>query len=191
MNSDIDAPGLKRRRNKTGTRLWWVARADIVKMGYTPKCVNLHYNANDPADRVLISAACKKLQAEMLEWRAGHRGDRLRFDGTLASLIRCYQHDPASPYQQLKWNTKRTYNQVTSVIEKAFGKRVLSALGISDFRRWYDEAKKPKTSDGAPRVRKAHGIVSMLRRLFAYGIMTEKPESARLAAILDEVSTPA
>jgi hypothetical protein len=63
---------------------------------------------------------------------------------------------------------------------------VLSALGISDFRRWYDEAKKPKTSDGPPRVRKAHGIVSMLRRLFAYGIMAEKPECARLAAILDE-----
>lgn len=182
----IDAPGLKRRRNKGGTRLLWVARADIVKLGYTPKCVNLHYNPDDPVDRALISSACKKLQAEMLEWRAGHRGNRLRFDGTLTSLIRCYQHDPASPYAQLKWNTKRTYDQVTGVIEKAFGKRVLNALGISDFRRWYDEARKPKTPNGAARVRKAHGIVSMLRRLFAYGIMAEKPECARLAAILNE-----
>jgi hypothetical protein len=43
MNYDIDAPGLKRRRNKDGTvRLWWVARADIVKAGYRPKCVALH-----------------------------------------------------------------------------------------------------------------------------------------------------
>jgi hypothetical protein len=187
MNSEIDAPGLKIRRSKSGAvRLLWIARTDIVKAGYEPKCVRLHYRLDDPADRALVSSACKKLQAEMLEWRAGQHGDRLRFDGTLTCLIRCYEHDPASPYAQLKWNTKRTYDQVLGVIERAFGKRVLSALAMGDFRRWYDEAKKPKTPGSPERVRKAHGIISMLRRLFAYGIMAEKPECARLAAILDE-----
>jgi hypothetical protein len=183
----MTAPGLKRRRNKNGTiRLFWVARGDIVKQGYTPKCVALHYDAADPVQWPLIASACKKLQAEMLEWRAGRRSDRLHYDGTLAALIRCYQHDPASPYAQLKWNTKRTYDHVIGLIEKAFGKRALSALTMSDFRRWYDEARKPKAPGGAERVRKAHGIISMVRRLLAYGIMAEKPECARLAAILDE-----
>jgi hypothetical protein len=71
------------------------------------------------------------------------------------------------------------------VIEKAFGKRVLAGLHIGDFRHWYEEAAKPKTTGGAPRVRKAHGIISMCRRLFAYGITAEIPECERLATILD------
>jgi hypothetical protein len=71
------------------------------------------------------------------------------------------------------------------VIEKAFGKRVLAALKLEDFRRWYDEAKKPKAPGGKPRVRKAHGIISMMRRMVKYGIAAELPECARLHAILD------
>jgi hypothetical protein len=70
------------------------------------------------------------------------------------------------------------------LIEKAFGQRALAVLRISDFRRWYDEAAKPKVDGGRPRVRKAHGIISMFRRLFSYGISAELPECARLVAIL-------
>lgn len=73
-----------------------------------------------------------------------------------------------------------------TVIERAFGKRVLPALGIADFRRWYDEARKPKYKDGPERINKAHRIIAMLRRLFAYGVMAELAECARLKAILDE-----
>jgi hypothetical protein len=55
----LDAPGLKVRRNKAGAaRLLWVARADVVRAGYTPKCVRLHYRLDDPVDRLLISSAC-------------------------------------------------------------------------------------------------------------------------------------
>ena len=71
------------------------------------------------------------------------------------------------------------------MIEKAFGKRALAVVGIADFRRWYDEAAKPKTDGGEPRVRKAHGIISMLRRMFAYGVTAELPECRRLLTILE------
>jgi hypothetical protein len=118
-------------------------------------------------------------------WAAGERSSDRSFDGTVAALIRRYQHDPASQYQGIKWNTRRTYNQVLDVIEKAFGKRVLAGLHIGDFRRWYEEAAKPKVAGGAPRVRKAHGIISLFRRLVTYGIAAEIPECARIAPILD------
>jgi hypothetical protein len=121
----------------------------------------------------------------MLAWAAGLRSSERFYDGTLAALVRRYQHDPASQYQGIKWNTRRTYDQVLDVIEKAFGKRALAGLHIGDFRRWYDEAAKPKAAGGLPRVRKAHGIISMCRRLFAYGISAEIPECARLATILN------
>ncbi|MGI4767934.1 MAG: hypothetical protein ACRYGP_23065 [Janthinobacterium lividum] len=183
MLSDFPTPGLKRRPNRDGSeRFVWVARADIVAAGYEPKKVRLHYAADDLA---LISAACQRLQAEMLAWSAGQRRDPLRFDGTLASLIRRYQNDPASPYHQIKWNTRRIYDQTLGVIEKAFGKRVLTSLGLTDFRRWYDEAKKPKAPGQPERINKAHKMVSLCRRLFTYGIAAEIPDCARLAAILD------
>jgi hypothetical protein len=99
-------------------------------------------------------------------------------------LVRAYQRDPASPYAALKWNTRREYDHVLGIIEKAFGQRALAVLRIGDFRRWYDEAVKPKAEGGKPRVRKAHGIISMYRRMFSYGISAELPECARLATIL-------
>lgn len=187
MPSDFQAPGLKVRHNRDGTtRVLWVARADLAKRGYAPKTVRLHYNIHVDADRLLIEAACRRLQAEMLAWASGRLNGPRPHDGTIASLVRLYQTDTASTYRELKWNTRRTYDQVLGVIEKAFGKRSLAALSISDFRRWYDEAKKPKRPGGPERVRKAHGIVSMMRRLLGYGVMAELPECARLARILDE-----
>ena len=89
MNSDY--PGLKKRPNKDGRmRLYWCARADLVKAGYRPPTVPLHYDWTDPAQHALVSAACMKLQAEMLDWSAGRRDVRCLFDGTIASLIRLY-----------------------------------------------------------------------------------------------------
>jgi len=186
MHSDdkLNAPGLKR-RGKNKERLHWVARADIARAGFQPKTVRLHYNEADPAQRKLIEAACHKLQAEMLEWASGKRTTIRTFDGTLGSLVRCYQTDEASPYRELKWNTQRTYDQVLGVIEKAFGTRALSAIGIADFRKWYDAAKLPKSTGGPERIRKAHGIISMIRRLMAYGVAAEHAGCVRLAAVLE------
>ena len=186
MRSDDKAPGHKVRRNRDGTeRHLWVARHDLVKAGYLPKTVRLHYDGTTRAGRLLIDAACRKLQAEMLEWASGRRRERYRFDGTIAGLVREYQREPASPYAELKWNTRRSYDHVLGIVEKAFGRRALVALGIGDFRRWYDEAKKPKVEGQPPRIRKAHGIIAMLRRLFAYGVTAELAECARLATILE------
>ncbi len=158
----------------------------MVARGYEPKTVRLHYDVDDPEQRPLIEAACRKLQAEMLEWSAGRRQGQQRFDGTILSLSRLYQTDPASPHQLVKWNTRRNDLQVLRAIEKAVGSRALSALKIGDFRRWYDAAKEPKQPGGPERLRKAYGIIKMLRQLFSYGIMAELPECARLKAILDE-----
>ena len=186
MYSEVDAPGLKIRRNKGGTkRLYWVARADIVTAGYQPETVRLFYNIDDPDQVPLIEASCRKLQAEMLAWTTGARSRGRKFDGTVTSLVRLYQVDEASPYRELKWNTCRTYDQVLKTIERAFGKRTLTTLKIGDFRRWYDEAKKPKSPGQPERIRKAHGIIAMFRRLFAYGTMAELPECRRLAGILE------
>ncbi len=178
-------PGLKKRPNKDGKlRLYWLPRGDIAKAGYTPRTVPLPYDWNELSQRPLISAACIKLQAEMLEWASG-RKDRTRlFDGTVAALVREYQRNIESPYARVKWNTRRTYDQTLEIIENAFGERALSHIGLRDLRRWYDAAKKPKKPGDKERIRKAHGVISMIRRILAYGVAAELPECSRLQAIL-------
>ena len=180
-----DFPGLKRRPRKDGTtRLYWVARADIAKAGYRPPTIPLSHDIGDTAQHALISAACMRFQAEMLEWSTNRGAERREFDGTVAALVTRYQTDAASPYKRLKWNTRRTYDQVLATIENAFGKRTLCSLGLADFRRWYDQARKPKRPGAPERVRKAHGIISIVRRIVAYGVAAELPECARLNTIL-------
>jgi integrase len=187
MQFEHEAPGLKRRPRKNGTiKLYWVARTDLVRAGYEPETIPLPYDLTDKDQHPLIAAACMRYQAEMLEWSSGRKRQLNRFDGTLLSLSRKYQTDPASPFQRCKWNTREKDTYTLAIIEKAFGKRALAALKVGDFYRWYDEAKKPKVLGGPERIRKAHGIIAMLRRLFAYGVMAELAGCARLKAILDE-----
>ena len=88
MPSDSKAPGYKRRRNKDGTvRHLWVARADIVKQGYAPKTVRLHYDDSTSEGKALIAAACMKFQSEMLAWKAGYLGERNVDDGLIGGLV--------------------------------------------------------------------------------------------------------
>lgn len=186
MPSDLNAPGLKSRKRKQGPpALYWCARADLVKVGYQPETVRLPYSLESQAHRDLITSACMRLQAEMLEWASGHRRDPNRFDGTLLTLSRRYQTDEASPFNtNMKHNTQRTDLSTLRLIEKAFGPRALRALKHDDFRRWYNEAKKPKEPGGPERVRRAYGIIKKLRELFSYGIMAGLPECQRLHTIL-------
>jgi hypothetical protein len=186
MPSDLNAPGLKTRPNRDGThRLYWCARADLVKAGYLPKTVPLRYDLDDPADRILIEAACLRLQAEMLEWSSGRGRETTRFDGTILGLSRRYQVDEASPFKRLKHNTRTKDTYTLILIEKAFGTRSLAALKIGDFYRWYEAAKKPKAPGGPERVRRAYGIIKKLRELFAFGIMAELPECRRLYEVME------
>ncbi len=188
MSSDFPTPGLKRRTRKGGPDVpVWVARADLVMQGYEPKTVRLPYRLDEPDDAALLSATCLRLQAEMLEWSSGKKRDPNRFDGTLVSLSRRYQTDEASPFNtNMKHNTRRTALSTLRLIEKAFGQRVLAHLKNEDFRRWYNEAKKPKDPGGPERIRRAYGIIKKLRELFAYGIMDELPDCQRLHTVLSQ-----
>jgi hypothetical protein len=139
------APGLKKRPNKKGGwRLYWCARSDLVKAGYRPETVRLPFEGENPADLPLISAACLRYQAEMLEWSAGQRADPYRFDGTIRGLSRRYQTDPASPFARLKHATRDKDLYVLKTIEAAFGNRTLANIGLTDLWRWYNAAKEPK-----------------------------------------------
>ena len=181
----LNAPGRKFRRNPSGRkRLYWQARADIVRLGFTPRLVALPYDPDNPDHHALIEAHCQRLQAEMLAFAAGVGHKRDRFDGTVHGLSRRYQTDPASPFQRLKHTSRAKDTYTLRIIEAAFGKRALAAIRIADFYRWYDAAKTPRTPGGPERVRRAWGIIKKFRELCAYGVMAELPECERLSTML-------
>ncbi|MDX3805282.1 MAG: integrase [Bosea sp. (in: a-proteobacteria)] len=184
-DSEYPTPGLKRRKRASGAALYWVARADIVKAGYSPETVRLHY-ADTPEDLPLVSTACQRFQAEMLAWSSGQKQDYKTFDGTLGALARRFQIDNESPVKDWKWNTRRSQLHVVGTIEKAFGSRALAALGLKDFRRWYDAAKQPKKPGGPERIDRACKIMKMIREMLRYGIAAElaQGDCVRLLTIL-------
>ena len=186
FDDKLKAPGLKR-RGKSKKRLYWCARADIAKAGFTPRVVPLHYNIDEPADRRLIEAKCQILDSEMKAWIGGHGQSKHHFDGTILSLSRRYQTDDASPFREHKWNWRDREARILKTIEAAFGDRSLSALGMTDFRRWYDVASRPKAVGGPARVDRAAKIIKLLRQMIVYGKTAELPHCGRLAEILRDM----
>jgi hypothetical protein len=183
---ELNAPGLKR-RGKNRDRLYWIARSDIVKAGYTPKLVRLWYSIDDPADHRLIEAACQRYDAEMKSWSHGKKHTPKHFDGTILALSRRYQTDDASPFKTHKWNWRDRETRILKVIETAFGARSLATLGNTDFSRWYDAAKQPKASGGAERIDRAVKIMKLLRQMISYGAAAELAHCERLFGILSKM----
>jgi len=182
----LNAPGLKR-RGKRKERLYWAARADIAKLGFTPRLVRLSYNIEDPADHRLIEGACQRLDAEMKSWAGGNNKAQKHFDGTVLSLSRRYQTDDESPFREHKWNWRERETRVLKIIEAAFGARSLATLTMKDFRRWYDAAKRPKTPGGPERIDRAVKIIKLMRQMITYGKTAELPHCGRLHAILKDM----
>jgi len=105
------SPGLKRKPNKDGTlRYYWEARTDLVKRGYRPSTVRLHYPETPEGIRQR-EARCRILWAEMLAWAAnGGAYPKRGYDGSFGSLCNLFQTDEGSPYKRAKWNAQLLQN---------------------------------------------------------------------------------
>lgn len=182
------AIGLQWRKRANGSLIaTWVCRQDLVKRGYTLKTqrvwAGLEDELNDES-RAIIVQACRRLQDEMLTWARGGPLSQPLFDGSLKSLIDFYRRDIDSPYQKVRFVTRRSYNTYLDALENEVGSRQLSALRGKDFIRWYQAwSSRPAT---------AHARITMLRMVLSFGIVLElyphgTDHCARLKAILSEL----
>ena len=187
MDLSLKPPGLISRANRNGSvRLYWRCTPDAAKMGYRPTIVPLHEIEPDA-----ISSRCYILQAEMQQWLAHKKGavPVQAADMRIKDLFRVYRERDSSPFQSVKWNTRRTYSQVLDTIEDAASDVKLTAINMEMLYRWYNDACYPegKGRDKPTHLRKAHGIISMLRRVISYGAAAEIPECDRLSTILSNM----
>src|SRR5262245_2928148 len=173
-SEDEGAPGLRWR----GSRAYWIARPDLVKKGYRPKLVRLHYKADDPA----LVTRCQALQAEMLRWARDEKVVRraVDYDGTFLSLVTFYEEHDDSPYHDLHPNTQKTYSKTMKALMRDKGKRRVDAVDGSDVRRWYKELEAVTSKSWA------YYTISVLKGVLSFGATKRIKEAAVLRAELRE-----
>lgn len=181
--------GLKRRKNRNGSlRLYWTCSERAATLGFTPRTVPIHDIGDDE-----LRAFCLHLDTQMEAWIAEQEGaDRtgeLRND--FKHLFRQYRERESSPFQRVKWNTRRTYSQALDALERMIGDDTLACVSIDSVWQLYNKVRFPKGKNGPDRIRSAHGAISMLRKVVAFGVRAEIPDCARIHAILETERFPA
>jgi hypothetical protein len=182
------APGLKYRARKNGPPVpYWIASQGAVRAGYEPKAVRLTGYQSD-AD---IVGRCHRLQAEMLLWLGGQRGDSPRFDGSFRSLFQLYQNDPESKYKRLKPSSRYPYGVYLRKLEGHIGERLISACDGRDVLRWFAIWSEPDAPDGRPKIAAARMAICVIKAAISFGIMCRLPGCPEFRAILDHMEFPA
>ena len=184
----ISAPGLKRRARADGSiAYYWVASAVSRQSGeYPVKTVPLHYDSDE--------ARAIRCGVQLRQWLAAKgKTQSPVFDGTLSSLIRQYQTLDTSPYFAIQQNTRRDYDQRLRTLDKTVGAVVIARLNAVDFTRWHRNFKKPTEPGGRELIRKAHGLLTMVRTLMSFGVSMRFEGCAGTHAVLNamEFQAPA
>jgi hypothetical protein len=179
-----NSPGIAWRRKGDGWEAIWRARADLIARGFTPK--NQHLWSGDvptETEAAAISDTCRRLQDEMLIFGRGGLPQVGEYDGTLESLVKCYQTDPDSTYHKKRYAVRMNHNGTYREIVKRHGH-----LRGSDFNARLFLALHREWSDDGKKIAMGHSFIGHLRTFFRFGFtILEDPECERLCNILHEL----
>jgi hypothetical protein len=179
------APGLIWRPMKDQWEARWQARTDLIEKGFTPKSVRLWKGVTPTqAQAAYIADRCQFYQARMLVFGRGGipQMQTGAYDGTLGSLIGCYQTDPDSTYGKLRWKTRQSYNGLCARIHADYGSLRVADLRARTVLRWHEA-----WSEGG-KVAMGHSMVAMTRTLFSFGAtMLEDGECARMSGVMSKM----
>jgi hypothetical protein len=182
-----NAPGLVWRKKAGGWEALWRARADLIEKGFTPKNVPL-WKGVEPSlvDVERLQNQCQRLQGEMLAFGRGGLPKAPVFDGTIKTLIWCYQTDPDSNYHKKRWAVRKDHDNFLKRVAKTHGETKLSDIRARLILSWH----KQWSHDGQ-KIAIAHSFVAHLRTLFGFGTtILEDPECERLVGIMHLMKFP-
>lgn len=181
-----DAPGLVWKPRKEGWVAYWQARSEIVKTGFSPSTVRL-WEGIEPSemDNIHLATQCKRLQADMVLWSKGITASgRTVFDGTVGTLINCYQTDPDSRYHKKRYSTRRNNDTVLRRISARHGHERLADIKGRTIHAWHAE-----WSDNGRMAATWQAVRGLLRVLFGFGFtMLDDPECDRLCRMMNDKS---
>jgi hypothetical protein len=179
-----EAPGHIWRKHTMGWECRWQARTDLVQKGFLPKSKQL-YVGQEPNETEIafIQDTCRSLQDEMLTFGRGGLPSLNQFDGSLRSLINCYQTDVDSGYHKLRYKVRRTTNALLKRLVKDHGHEDLGDIKGRTILAWHKE-----WTGGGVKIAMGSAFVGQLRTLFTFGrSILEIEECTRLGAIMHDL----
>jgi len=161
-----DAPGHIWRKHATqGWECRWQARTDLIEKGFTPKSKQLFVGeAPNSTEIAYIQDTCRRLQDEMLTFGRGGLPEIGKFDGTLRSLISCYQTDPDSRYHKLRYKVRRSTDGLLRRLSTDYGSMPLSEITGRKVLEWHRG-----WTHGGVKTAIGSAFVGQLRTLFTFG----------------------
>jgi hypothetical protein len=179
-----DAPGLVWRPHRLGWKAFWQCRTDLVNKGFTPKSILLWSGAEPSKTEVaFIQDRCRRLQDEMLLFGRGGLPQANPFDGSLKSLINCYQTDPDSRYHKKRYHVRRGHDSTLKRIAERHGHEDLADIKGRILIAWHKD-----WSDGEAKLSMGQAFIQLLRALFVFGAtILEDEECDRLCNLLHKM----
>ena len=186
-----DAPGHIWRKHTRGWECRWQARTDLVERGFTPKSQQLFVGEEpNETEIAFIKDQCRRLQDEMLTFGRGGLPQMNAYDGSLRSLINCYQTDPDSPYRKLRFNVRRNVDGLLRRLVADHGAEDLGDIKGRTVLAWYKG-----WTGGDVKISMGSAFVGQLRSLFTFGrSILECQECVRLGQVMHDLrfkGTPA
>lgn len=182
-----NTPGLVWRRKKEGWEALWRARSDLVERGYPLKNKSLWVGLEpSETEKARISDTCVQMQDEMLNWGRGGIAKVSAFEGTVKSLVTCYQNDPLSTHKKKRFHVRKNHDMTLRRMVERYGHIDLADIKARTVLEWHAE-----WSDGGQKLAMAHMFVGMLRTMFAFGTtILEDDQCERLTGIMHHMRFP-
>lgn len=179
-----DAPGHIWRKHTAGWECRWQARTDLVQRGFTPKSRQVFVGEEPTAtETAYIQDTCRRLQDEMLTFGRGGMPTTNAYEGSLRSLINCYQTDPDSGYRKLRHGVRKNVDGLMRRLAAMHGHEDLGDVKGRTILGWH----KGWTNNGV-KISMGAAFVSQLRSLFTFGrSILECQECVRLGAVMHDL----
>lgn len=180
----IEAPGHIWRKHTNGWECRWQARTDLVQRGFLPKSKQLFVGEQPSGTEIaFIQDECRRLQDEMLIFSRGGIAEVGAFDGTLKSLIQCYQTDPDSTYRKLRYKVRQNNDALLRRLVNDHGSEDLGDIKGRTILAWYKE-----WTGGGEKLSMGSAFVGQLRTLFTFGrSILEIEDCVRLGMVMHDL----
>lgn len=178
-----NAPGFVTRQRKNGPVYYWIA-SQVVRdtKGFAPKSTRIF------GDNEAMARRCRVLTGELKLWLGNVRGETNGpYSGSVASAIGNYRLHEQSPYRDLRHSTRKMYDHTLNLLEKHAGNRMIAEISGIDLLKWYKDLRKPADIDGPERIKRAYGVMQLLRIVVKFGKICGHDDCARLAGILSDM----
>ena len=175
------APGLVWRESGGQWTATWRARTDLVKRGFSPKNQPLWKGTEITNLEIIeIQDTCRRLQDGMLLFSRDGMPEIIGFDGSIASLINCYQTDPDSNYHKKRYAVRKNHDIILRRVAAQHGTEMLADIKgrtlLTLHKQWSNNGEK---------IAIAHAFIGQLRTLFGFGFtMLEDKECERLCSVM-------